>query len=144
MGNVREFEEMRKHAQYGGDALRAAAERLGEDSFLRLASEIAYSHHERWDGSGYPRGLAGDEIPVTGRLMALADVYDALISKRVYKPPMTHGEAARIIVEGRGKDFDPAVVDVFVVAQETFRRIAREFADFEEERRALAKGGTGS
>lgn len=90
-----EFEEMKKHTNYGHDALWITEQKLGEDSFLRHAREIAYTHQEKWDGSGYPSGLKGDEIPISGRLMALADVYDALISKRVYKPPFPHEKAVQ-------------------------------------------------
>ena len=89
------------------------------------------------DGSGYPRGLSGDEIPVSGRLMALADVYDALISRRVYKPPFSHTKAVGIILEGRGSHFDPRVVDAFMALQEDFRGIVLADADHEEERRNL-------
>ena len=101
-----EFEEMRKHTIYGHDALHISEQKLGGDSFLRCAKEIAYTHQEKWDGSGYPRRLIGEEIPLSGRLMALADVYDALISKRVYKPPLPHEEAVNMIKEGRGTHFD--------------------------------------
>ena len=133
-----EFQEMKNHTRYGRDALRAASNRLGSDSFLRLAEEIAYTHQEKWDGSGYPRGLAGEDIPISGRLMALADVYDALISKRVYKPPFPHAKAVAIITEGRGRHFDPDVVDAFLAVADTFRETALAFADFEEERKALS------
>ena len=97
--------------------------------FLAVAKEIAYSHQEKWDGSGYPEGLMGEAIPLSARLMALADVYDALTSRRVYKPAMTHEQAAEIIREGRGTHFDPAVVDAFVALQQTFREIAARYAD---------------
>jgi response regulator RpfG family c-di-GMP phosphodiesterase len=90
---------------------------------------IAYSHHEKWDGSGYPEGLTGDRIPLFGRIMAIADVYDALISKRRYKPSFTHEEAVSFIVQSRGTHFDPEVVDVFCEIQEEFKRIVREFPD---------------
>jgi putative two-component system response regulator len=115
-------------------------QKLGEDTFLRLAREIAYTHQEKWDGSGYPLGLKGYAIPLAGRLMALADVYDALISKRVYKPPFPHEKAVQIIVEGKDKHFDPDLVDAFVELQETFRNIALTFADYEEERQMLGGG----
>jgi putative two-component system response regulator len=101
-----EFAEMKRHTLFGEEALRRTEQKLGKSTFLRHAREIAGSHQEKWDGSGYPRGLKGDEIPVSGRLMALADVYDALISKRVYKPPMPHEKAVAIIREGRGTHFD--------------------------------------
>jgi len=135
-----EFDEMKKHTVYGHDALLITEQKLGEDSFLRLAREIASTHQEKWDGSGYPSGLKGDEIPLPGRLMALADVYDALISKRVYKPPFPHAKAVQIIVEGKGKHFDPDLVDAFVELKETFRNIALTFADYEEERQMLGGG----
>ena len=128
---------MKKHTLFGEEALRLTEQKLGKSTFLRHAREIAGSHQEKWDGSGYPRGLKGDEIPVSGRLMALADVYDALISKRVYKPPMPHEKAVAIIREGRGTHFDPDVVDAFLALEDTFRNIALTFADCDEEREAL-------
>lgn len=134
-----EFEEMKKHTVYGRDALRVAADKLGDNSFLRFAMEIAYSHQEKWDGSGYPEGLKGEDIPVSGRLMALADVYDALISKRVYKPPFTHQRAVEIILQGKGAHFDPGMVDAFMEIQEDFRQIALRFVDFDEERVTLSE-----
>jgi putative two-component system response regulator len=132
-----EWEMMKKHCVYGRDALHTAEAQFGEISFLKYAKEIAYYHHERWDGTGYPEGLSGEDIPVSGRLMALADVYDALISKRVYKPPFSHTKAVRIIIEDKGKYFDPDVVDAFLELEETFRMIALQFADFDEERATL-------
>ena len=132
-----EFDEMKKHALYGRDAIAASEKRLGSTSFLRHAKEIAESHHEKWDGSGYPHRTKGDDIPVSGRLMAIADVYDALISRRCYKPPFPHEKAAGIIAEGSGCHFDPDMVDAFLAIQEDFRRTAIEFADSEEERQAL-------
>ena len=135
-----EFEEMKQHTVYGHDALLITEQKLGEDTFLSYAREIAYTHQEKWDGSGYPSGLKGDEIPLSGRLMALADVYDALISKRVYKPPFPHEKAVQIIVEGRDQHFDPDLVDAFVELQERFRNIALTFADYEEERQMLGGG----
>jgi putative two-component system response regulator len=135
-----EFAEMKKHTLFGEEALRRTEQKLGQSTFLRHAREIAGSHQEKWDGSGYPRALKGEAIPVSGRLMALADVYDALISKRVYKPPMPHEKAVAVIREGRGIHFDPDVVDAFLALEETFRNIALTFADCDEEREAL--GGT--
>lgn len=134
-----EMEEMKRHTVYGRDALKVAADKLGDNSFLRFAMEIAYSHQEKWDGSGYPEGLKGEEIPVSGRLMALADVYDALISKRVYKPPFTHQRAVEIIVQGKSAHFDPGMTDAFMEIQEEFRQIALRFVDFDEERITLAE-----
>jgi len=126
---VDEFEIMKTHAKLGADALAVAEAELGSNSFLRYAGEIALTHQEKWDGSGYPGGLAGDAIPISGRLMAVADVYDALISKRVYKPAFSHEEACRIMREGRGSHFDPDVLDTFVALEDEFAQIAREFAD---------------
>jgi putative two-component system response regulator len=138
-----EFAEMKKHTLFGEEALRITEQKLGQSTFLRHAREIAGSHQEKWDGSGYPRALQGDAIPVSGRLMALADVYDALISKRVYKPPMPHQKAVAIIREGRGTHFDPDVVDAFLALEDTFRNIALTFADCDEEREALGGAKTG-
>ena len=134
-----EFEAMKKHTIYGRDAIRAAVKKLGRDSFLRYAEDIAYTHQEKWDGSGYPQGLKNGEIPIPGRLMALADVYDALISKRVYKSPFTHSKAVAIIEEGKSSHFDPDIVDAFLELHENFRQIALEHADFDEERETLAR-----
>ena len=103
------------------------------DSFLRFAKEIAGSHHEKWDGSGYPEGLAGEAIPLSARLMALADVYDALISKRVYKEAFSHEVARNIIVQGNGTHFDPAVIDAFIALEQDFIDIAKRFSDNDAE-----------
>ncbi len=129
--NPEEWDEMKKHAEYGKDALENAELEYGTSSFLSVAKEIAYGHHEKWDGTGYPQGLSGEQIPLSARLMAVADCYDALISRRVYKPPFSHAEAAKIILDGRGKHFDPAVVDVFAQLQDAFIQIAEQFADDE-------------
>jgi putative two-component system response regulator len=127
-----EFEEMKKHTTYGRDAIIAAENTLdAPESFLTTAKDIAYCHHEKWDGSGYPRGLAGEEIPLSARLMAVADVYDALISKRVYKEAMPQSEAVEIIKAGRGSHFDPEVVDAFLAIQDKFAQIAEEFSEDE-------------
>lgn len=125
-----EFEIMKTHTTLGRDAIIQAERELGiEFPFLRFAKEIAYGHQEKWDGSGYPEGLAGDDIPISARLMALADVYDALISRRVYKEGMPHDKAVQIIVEGKGKHFDPDIVDAFLDIQEQFREIAQRYSD---------------
>ena len=124
-----EFAEIKKHPTHGRDALASAARLLGDNSFLRYAMEISYSHHEKWDGSGYPEGLKGDAIPLSGRLMAVADVYDALISVRPYKRAFTHDEATDLIVKGRGAHFDPDLVDAFIEINHEFRLIAMQFAD---------------
>lgn len=130
---------MKKHAVYGWNALRIALRQMGENSFLRIAAEIAYTHHEKWDGTGYPRQLKGEEIPVSGRLMALADVYDALISRRVYKEGMPHQQAAAIILEGQERHFDPLVVDAFLALQEPFQETARRFVDSDAELEMAAR-----
>ena len=99
---------------------------------LETAKEIALSHQEKWDGSGYPEGLSGEEIPVSARLMAVADVYDALISPRIYKKGMTHAQASEIIVAGRGQHFDPDITDAFILLQAEFESIAIRFTDQNE------------
>ncbi|WP_460164042.1 response regulator [Pseudomonas sp. S2_F03] len=125
-----EFEIMKTHAQLGYQALVHAEELLGAQvPFLRIAKEIALCHHEKWDGSGYPNGLAGDAIPVSARLMAVADVYDAVISRRVYKSQMCHEKAFAIICEGAGRHFDPDVVAAFIDLEKEFERIAERYAD---------------
>ena len=125
-----EFEIMKKHPELGRNAILHAERELGiEVPFLKYAKEIAYAHQEKWDGSGYPLGISGDQIPISARLMAVADVYDALISRRVYKDGMTHEEAVQIIIEGRGKHFDPDIVDAFLTLQDDFKAIAAQYAD---------------
>jgi putative two-component system response regulator len=125
-----EFEIMKTHTTLGRDAIAKAEQELGFPvPFLQFAKEIAYSHQEKWDGSGYPEGLAGEDIPLSGRLMAIADVYDALISRRVYKEPMSHEEAIDIISQGRDKHFDPDVTDAFLSVAEQCREIAARYAD---------------
>jgi putative two-component system response regulator len=120
-----EFEEIKKHTIYGRNALLRAEQALGDvkSSFLTIAKEIAYTHHEKWNGTGYPEGLAGDDIPICGRLMALADVYDALVSKRVYKDAIAHEKVVEIIQGERGSHFDPDVVDAFIDLEDVFRNI---------------------
>ncbi|MBF0620367.1 MAG: two-component system response regulator [Magnetococcales bacterium] len=132
-----EFKEMKKHSVYGWNALKSAQKHLGSSSFLRYAGEITLSHHEKWDGTGYPKKLKGEAIPLSGRLMALADVYDALISKRVYKPPFSHDKAKAIIEEGRDSHFDSDIVDGFLAIHEQFRQTGITYADSQEERDAL-------
>jgi len=125
-----EFAIMKKHTDYGRDAILAVERHLGaSNSFLVFAREIAYSHQEKWDGSGYPLGLQGDAIPVSARLMAVADVYDALISVRPYKRAFSHDEAVELMSAGRATHFDPDVLDAFLSIREEFRRIAGQFAD---------------
>ncbi|EME68851.1 response regulator [Paramagnetospirillum caucaseum] len=125
-----EFEVMKTHTTLGREAIEHAEQSLGTKvEFLTTAKEIAHSHQEKWDGSGYPLGLAGDAIPLSARLMAVADVYDALISRRVYKEGMPHEAAVAIIAEGRGQHFDPDIVDAFLDIQEEFRAIALKHVD---------------
>ena len=127
-----EFEIMKTHCTKGRDSIMAAEQRLGfELPFLSFAKEIAYSHQEKWDGTGYPEGLSGDDIPISGRLMAIADVYDALICRRVYKEGMSHEKAVGIIAEGKGAHFDPDMVDAFVEIADEFRQIAKRYEDSE-------------
>jgi putative two-component system response regulator len=130
---------MKKHTTYGRDAILAAEKQLENNSFLRLAREIAHTHHEKWDGTGYPQGLKGNDIYISGRIMALADVYDALISLRVYKPPLPHSKAVQIISEGKGTHFDPDITDAFLESNEEFRRIALQYADYDEEKELLSQ-----
>lgn len=125
-----EFNIMKLHTVQGRDAIAGVEKTLGGTTpFLRYAREITYSHQEKWDGSGYPEGLSGEQIPLAARLMAVADVYDALISKRVYKPAFTHETAVELIRQGRGEHFDPDIVDAMLVIEEQFRAIAAEFPD---------------
>lgn len=125
-----EYEIMKTHPTLGSDALVAAESSLPAPSkFLHIGCEIAGGHHEKWDGNGYPKGLKGDDIPISARLMALADVYDALICKRVYKKAFTHEDAVSFIRDGRGAHFDPDVVDAFLEIQDEFDQIAKRFQD---------------
>ncbi len=129
-----EFEEMKKHTIYGAEALAKAESASGvthESSFLNIAREIALTHHEKWDGNGYPNGLKGTDIPLSGRIMALVDVYDALISKRVYKEAMSHQEAVKTICNDSGTHFDPTIVNAFRALQEEFQTIAAQLRDKE-------------
>jgi len=125
-----EFEIMKTHTTLGRDAIAHAEASLGTRvEFLTMAKDIALFHQEKWDGSGYPAGLQGDAIPISARLMAVADVYDALISRRVYKEGMPHERAVEIIEQGRGKHFDPDMVDCFLSIQGEFQAIALRYAD---------------
>jgi putative two-component system response regulator len=145
-----EFTVMKTHATIGAEAIDRAllevasdhdtdlvtllstngdAQGIGPLDFLLVAREIAGGHHEKWDGNGYPQGLAGDGIPVSARLMALADVFDALISRRVYKAAMPPDEVRRILLEGRAKHFDPDIVDAYMARESEFLAIARRYAD---------------
>jgi adenylate cyclase len=127
-----EYETMKNHTLIGADALAKTIAGLGHpesNDFLHYAQDMIESHHERWDGGGYPRGLQGEAIPLAGRLMALADVYDALTSRRVYKEGFSHEKAMEFILQGSGKQFDPDVIAAFVTRNEEFRRVATDFAD---------------
>lgn len=125
-----EFEIIKSHTTLGRDAIEHAEQTLGcEAVFLAIVKELVYSHHEKWDGSGYPLGLKGDQIPLSARLMAVADVYDALISRRIYKNPMPHEEAVKIISQTSGRHFDPDVVEAFLAVKDAFEAIAMSYAD---------------
>ncbi len=132
-----EFEIMKKHAEYGAHVISTVQEKVGVMPFLDIAKEIAFGHHEKWNGKGYPRKLSGTDIPLSARIMTVGDVYDALISRRVYKPPFTHSKASSIILEERGESFDPDIVDVFAARQEMFRELALKFSESDEQREAL-------
>jgi len=134
-----EYEIMKRHTVMGRDVILAAEANLGRDSFLKIAEEMAYTHQEKWDGSGYPQGLKGEEIPISGRLMALADVYDALISRRPYKRPYPHQSAINSIKIASGSHFDPEIVETFLEVEQDFREIAITYADTEEEREILLR-----
>ena len=125
-----EFEIMKKHTTIGRDAILAAEKTFGSPtSFLSLAREIAWSHHEKWDGSGYPQGLSGDAIPLPGRLMAIPDVYDALISERVYKRAFSHEETVELVKKGAGTQFDPDIASAFLQIAGQFLEISRTHSD---------------
>lgn len=131
-----EFEVMKYHTTLGRAVLMAVEDSIDFScEFLTLAKEIAYSHQEKWDGSGYPEGLSGTDIPLSARLMALADVYDALICERVYKPAFPHEKALEIIAEGRGTHFEPLIVEAFLNVEHVFGEIASKYRDegFDEE-----------
>ena len=129
-----EFEIMKTHTTLGRAAIEHAERSLGISvPFLSMAKEIAYSHQEKWDSTGYPEGIGGDDIPVSARLMAVADVYDALISRRIYKDGMPHEQAVGIVSQGQGSHFDPDIVAAFLEIHEQFRSIALRFADSDED-----------
>ncbi len=132
-----EFETMKQHATIGGETLDAAALAHPEADFLQLARDIAWTHHERFDGTGYPRGLSGEAIPLCGRIVALADVYDALTTSRVYKTAYTHEMSRSIILEGRGTHFDPDIVDAFVASEARFLTVRQQLASEESADGAL-------
>lgn len=131
-----EFDVMKRHPEIGANALSVAEKHLGSNSFLQLAKEISLTHHEKWDGSGYPRALEGEGIPISGRLMAIADVYDALICERVYKKAFPHEQAKAIILEGCGSHFDPEIVNAFLAIEQEFIDIADKYRRIEREENA--------
>lgn len=120
--------KMQSHSTIGGQCLKKIEQCLGSSNFLHMAREIAFCHHERWDGAGYPAGLSAEEIPLSARIVAVADVYDALSSRRVYKPPLPHEKCVEIIRNEAGKQFDPGLVDAFLKVQSRFRDIARQYS----------------
>jgi putative two-component system response regulator len=120
-----EFEEIKKHAELGVKIIERIESETSDSDFLKYAKVFAGTHQEKWDGTGYPNGLAGEDIPLPGRLMAIADVYDALASERPYKKPCTHEEAVRIILDGRGTNFDPFLVDVFEQLADQFAAVGQ-------------------
>jgi len=128
-----ELEQMRTHAQIGGRCIQDIERRLGKSNFLQMAREIALSHHERWDGGGYPAGLAGEAIPLSARIVAIVDVYDALLSKRAYKSALCHEECVAMIAEEAGSHFDPELVDVFVDIHREIQEIAERCTDRQDE-----------
>lgn len=133
-----EFEVMKQHALIGGTTLAAAAEAHPRAMYLKMARDIAITHHEKFDGSGYPYGIRGNDIPLCGRIVALADVYDALTTARVYKPAYSHDTAKGIILEGYGKHFDPEIVDAFLANEERFIEIQRQLgSELPEEKKLL-------
>ena len=123
-----EFDLVKKHTTIGRDIFLESEKVLDSNStFLKYAKELAYTHHEKWDGTGYPEGLKGQKIPLTGRLMAIADIYDALINKRIYKPAMPHEEVVQIILSGSGNIFDPEIVEAFNNVEDQFKYISKQF-----------------
>lgn len=129
-----EFEIIKTHTTLARDAIEQAEQALGcRAEWLQTIKELAYSHHERWDGSGYPQGLSGEQIPLSARLLAIADVYDALTSERVYRAGLPHDQAVAIIFQGRASQFDPDMVDAFIEIQDEFHAIAERYADNEQD-----------
>ena len=124
-----EFEIMKTHAQIGGDTLRSVYDQYPSQSFIKCGMEVAYGHHEKWNGEGYPLGLQGESIPLVARIIALVDVYDALTTRRVYKPPFSREQAKNIIIDGNGSHFDPVIVSAFLSNEGEFYKIAEQYAD---------------
>jgi HD-GYP domain-containing protein (c-di-GMP phosphodiesterase class II) len=124
-----ERRRMQRHANIGGQCLLDIEQRLGSSNFLQMAREIAFYHHERWDGLGYPRGLKGEQIPLAARIVAVCDVYEALASKRIYKDPLPHDQCVEYIRQQAGKHFDPRIAETFVQVAAQFQQIARQYAN---------------
>lgn len=127
--NPEERREMDRHVTYGRDTIEQAEKEVGATPFMQVAKELVYSHHEKWDGSGYPLGLRGKSIPLSGRLMAIADVYDALVSKRHYKDEIPHNQVVSMISDESGKHFDPELIAVFLHIEPEFYRVWERFQD---------------
>ena len=125
-----EFDVMKKHSAYGADTLAAVLRRYPDNQFLRMGVDVARSHHERWDGSGYPDGLSGTAIPLAARIVAIADFYDALTSKRCYRTSVSHEDTCQMIYENSGSHFDPDAVDAFGTLDRQFQQIRGEMDDF--------------
>jgi HD-GYP domain-containing protein (c-di-GMP phosphodiesterase class II) len=123
--------EMRRHTVYGRDVILNAEKKavVRDDAIVSLAKEIVYTHHERWDGTGYPEGLREEETPIAGRILAVVDVYDASTTRKLYQKPLSHAEGIALIVSGRGTQFDPAVVDAFVRVAAKFRALSDQLGD---------------
>jgi response regulator RpfG family c-di-GMP phosphodiesterase len=126
-----ELKEMQRHPEYGYEVILEAEGRVGvrDDAILAVAKDIVYTHHERWDGTGYPRKLRGTEIPIPGRVMAVVDVYDATTTRTLYKPPMSHDDAVKFIVERKATHFDPAVIQAFIDVAPRFKIVSAEHRD---------------
>jgi hypothetical protein len=120
-----EFEEIKKHATIGKDVIEGIQKRIGNPPFIQLAHDITYTHHEKWDGSGYPQGLKAEQIPFAGRLMAIADMYDALTSRRIYKAPIRHEEAVRIMTDCAASSFDPQIFSTFLSIADQFKAVSQ-------------------
>lgn len=130
-----EFEIMKKHVEYGVNSIKRPEYEKFSSPFLSIAAEIVAAHHEKYDGTGYPAGLKGAQIPLPGRLMAIIDVYDALVNKRIYKPAYSHEEALAIIAEGKSTHFDPEITDAFFDIENIVRRISEKYIGSNEEER---------
>lgn len=127
-----EFEIIKRHPKIGYDALKKASKKLGDNLFFDIACDIALYHHEKWNGRGYPEGLEGNNIPLSARIMALSDVYDALTSERIYKKSFSHEKSKNIIIGDRGEHFDPDIIDAFIIAEKVFQKIVFQFKSGEE------------